>query len=211
MGKVVAVLNSKGGVGKSTIAASISAVFASIGTTCILDADPQSSAANWVDERDYSEIEPRISVVQKTGRIKNTIKDLSEQYDYVVVDVAGRNSDEMISAMIAADVVAIPFTPSKLALDAMGLMQKLLSQVEDLNPSLKVVTFLNMCNPSITHRLELADWTEYLEQYDEYVIAAPIFDRKVFRDSMITGNAVSEMGNKKAIEEIKELVKVILS
>ena len=103
----------KGGCGKSTIAINIACYLANQGKDIVLvDADPQQSSANWVKDRDETDL-PKVHCVQRYGDIKNTLKDLSQRYEYVVVDVAGHDSKELRTAMLVADLLIIPFRPSQ--------------------------------------------------------------------------------------------------
>ena len=57
----ILVTNAKGGCGKSTIATSLAAYFASEGyATALADFDPQASALSWLEQRpaDYAPITP---------------------------------------------------------------------------------------------------------------------------------------------------------
>ena len=48
---VVAIVNQKGGTGKTTLSINLSSAFAEIYPTLLLDADPQGSALDWADSR----------------------------------------------------------------------------------------------------------------------------------------------------------------
>ncbi|MCV5216837.1 cobyrinic acid ac-diamide synthase, partial [Escherichia coli] len=61
----------------------------------LIDADKQGTAARWASDRNSSEVTPVIHCVQKFGNIRETLLDLNNRYEYVVVDTAGRDSKEM--------------------------------------------------------------------------------------------------------------------
>lgn len=201
----------KGGCGKSTTAASICAELAAQGKDVVLvDADRQSTAANWAADRQGNEVLPVVHCIQKYDNIRQTLLDLDKRYGFVVVDAAGRDSRELRTGMTAANVLLVPFRPSQPDLDTLPYMQELITQVRDLNPGLRVFGLLTMnpTNPSIH---EEAEAREYLQDFPAIQpLRTLIHDRKVYRDSMSTGMGVTEMGNPKAKAEIQELLKELL-
>ncbi|MCK6053084.1 ParA family protein [Moraxella osloensis] len=63
----------KGGCGKSTIAINIACSLANLGKDVVLvDADPQQSSANWVRDRDETNL-AKVHCVQRYGDIKSII------------------------------------------------------------------------------------------------------------------------------------------
>lgn len=201
----------KGGCGKSTTAASICAELAVQGKdTVLVDADRQSTAANWAADRQGHKELPVVHCIQKYDNIRQTLLDLDSRYEFVVVDAAGRDSRELRTGMTAAHVLLVPFRPSQPDLDTLPYMQELIIQVRDLNPDLRVFGLLTMnpTNPSIH---EEAEAREYLQDFPAIQpLRTLIHDRKVYRDSMSMGMGVTEMGNPKAKTEIQELLKELL-
>ncbi|PHS22036.1 MAG: cobyrinic acid ac-diamide synthase [Robiginitomaculum sp.] len=204
--------NRKGGVGKSTSSVNEAVYILNklSSDVVILDADRQETAAEWVLEREENEINlERVQLVQKYGKIKNTINDLARKYKHVVIDVAGRNSDEMRSAMLIADVIVMPFKPSTSDFKTIPSMIESIEDAREVNPKLRAVAFLNMCNTSVTNRHEVREWREVLEEFGAFEIAPNMYDRKVYRDCLITGEGVIEMNNPQAKEEVAGLHGVI--
>ena len=201
----------KGGCGKSTMAVNICAELTNQGRDVMLvDADRQSTAANWANDRAENTALNKVHCVQKYDAIRDTLLNLASRYDYVIVDAAGRDSRELRSGMTAADLLIIPFRPSQPDLDTLPVMQDIIIQARDLNPGLIVYGLLTMAptNP-IIHEAE--DAKNYLADFPEIVLLKTIIrDRKVYRDAISEGKGVGEMSNVKAKLEIAQLIKEIL-
>ncbi|WP_224170182.1 division plane positioning ATPase MipZ [Escherichia coli] len=113
---IIVLGSQKGGVGKSTLAVSIAAYLMSLGNRVIIvDADDQKSVLTWYNNR--PEDLPHIPVTGATGNIKAMLKEHEKSYDFVIADCAGRDSAEMRSGLMAADVFISPLRPSQMDLD----------------------------------------------------------------------------------------------
>jgi len=201
----------KGGSGKSTIAVNICALLAVEGNDVILvDADRQTTAANWATTREENEKLTQVHCIQRYDNIRETLNDLNKRYDYVVVDAAGRDSKELRTGLVAADILIIPFKPSQPDLDTIPKMVELIGQAQELNEGLKVYGLITMApsNPRINESNEAK---EYLSYYPDITLLETIIrDRKVYRDAMSAGAGVSEMSNKKAKAEMQLLISELL-
>lgn len=209
---IILVGSQKGGVGKSTTAVNISVALAIKGHDVILvDADRQSSASNWADDRKENPNLPKVHSTQKYDNIRETLLDFNNRYDYVIVDAAGRDSRELRTGMTAAHILIIPLRPSQLDLNTLPKMQEIITQAKDLNPNLKAFGLITMSptNPIIS---ESNDAREILQNYPEITLLKSfISDRKVYRDAMIEGLGVVEMDNSKAKQEINKLLAEVLA
>lgn len=208
----------KGGCGKSTLAVNICAQLTgyippanhAALDVMLVDADRQSTAANWANDRLANPALARVHCVQKYDNIRDTLLDLNRRYDYVIVDAAGRDSRELRTGMTAADILIIPFRPSQPDLDTLPVMQDIITGARDLNPALQVFALLTMAptNPAVH---EEADARAVLADYPEIkLLATVIRDRKVYRDAMSDGKGVLEMANAKAHLEMNQLMLEIL-
>ena len=208
---IILIGSQKGGCGKSTTSVNISAELAGRGhDVVIVDADRQCTSANWAMDRIENPVLAKIHCVQKYENIRDTLLDLDQRYEYVIVDAAGRDSRELRTGMTAAHILIVPFRPSQPDLDTLPNMQDIIIQAKDLNPDLKVYGLITMAptNP-IIH--EEADARECLMDYPEIeLLSTMIRDRKVYRDAMSDGLSVVEMDNPKAKAEIKKLIEEIL-
>lgn len=110
--RILAVANSKGGVGKSTLATNLAAEAAGAGLRVLLvDTDPQSSSAVFAATRDQER--PAFRVIQMIQPILHReLPELAKPYDLVVIDTGARETKTFRSALAAADFVLVPITPS---------------------------------------------------------------------------------------------------
>lgn len=208
---IILIGSQKGGCGKSTTAVNICAELAVQGHDVVLvDADRQSTSANWAMDRSSNPKLAKVHCVQKYENIRDTLIDLDKRYGFVIVDAAGRDSRELRTGMLAAHILIVPFRPSQPDLDTLPKMQEIITQAKDLNPDLNVYGLLTMAptNPAIQ---EEADARVCLTDYPVIKLLSTIlFDRKCYRDAMSDGLGVIEMDNPKAKDEIKKLLEEIL-
>jgi len=208
---VIIIGSQKGGVGKSTIAVNLCTVLAHQGKDVILvDSDRQSSSSNWAEDRSENPDLPKVNFVQKYDNLRATLKDLNNRYEYVVVDAAGRDSKELRTGLVAANILLMPVRPSQFDLDTIPTMQEMVAEVrEELNPELKFKAVLSMAatNPVI-HEADEAE--KYLQDCEDIeLLKVVICERKVYRDSIYAGRGMGaiEMDNVKAKVEMNKLVK----
>ena len=107
---VVALLNQKGGSGKTTIATNLAYALARANESVLLvDADPQGSARDWNEAND-SELLPVVGLDRET--LPKDLEAISANYDWIVIDGAPQIARLSAAAVKAADVVLIPIQPS---------------------------------------------------------------------------------------------------
>jgi chromosome partitioning protein len=200
---IILIGNEKGGVGKSTIAINLAVQRSRSGKDVIIvDADKQGTSSNFIARRNEQSNTPKIHLVQKTGDLFDTLKDLETRYQEVIVDAGGQDSDELRSSMIAASLMIVPVKASQIDLWAASRMDNLIKQVKTINRQVKVVAMISMAptNPQIS---EYKDAVEFLKDYPNLpLIKSIIRERKIYRDSIIEGKGVVELPNNKACEEI---------
>lgn len=207
---IVLIGSEKGGVGKSTLATNLTAFFALQGLDVVLvDADRQSTSANWVQDRNDAK-EPKIDCVRQYENIKQTLLSLNQRYQFVIVDCQGRDSKELRTGLLAADIVLIPFRPSQWDLDTLPTMMELVNDAKDLNEKLTACAVFTMC-PTHHQINELSEATAFFNQNDEItLLKSKTHDRKIYRDAASLGLSVLEMQNDKAVEEITEIAHEVL-
>lgn len=207
---IILIGSEKGGVGKSTIATNLSAYLATKGKDVILvDSDRQGTSSNWFEDR-MSTALPKIENVSKYDNIKQTLIDLNKRYEYVIVDSQGRDSVELRTGLLVADICITPVRPSQADLDTIYRMVRLINTAKEINESLKCFCVLTQAptNPVIT---EIDESKNYINNINGLFLTNTIIcERKVYRDALASGAGVMEMNNEKAEKEMIGLCEEIL-
>jgi chromosome partitioning protein len=115
--RAIALANSKGGTGKSTLCAALGVAAEASGERCFLiDLDPQGSLSAW-SERRRAETPP-VDRIQP-DRLATAMAGLAQaSYTLAVIDTPGLDTSATAAAMRAADLTIIPARASTLDLEA---------------------------------------------------------------------------------------------
>lgn len=188
---IVALLNQKGGVGKTTIALHLAGVWARGGArVTLVDADPQGSALDWAAQRAREGV-PRLFGVLGLPRdtLHHEAPEIARSADYVVIDGPPRVAALMRSALLAADLVLIPVQPSPFDGWASAELLSLLGEARIFRPNLVARFVLNR----VLRRTVIAqDTANSLADHDPPLLASRIGQRIAFADAARTGKLVCD-------------------
>jgi chromosome partitioning protein len=189
---IVALLNQKGGVGKTTLALHLAGEWARRGKrVTVIDADPQGSALDWSEQRAREGLQRPFGVI---GLARDTVHreapELARACDHVVIDGPPRIAGLMRSALLAADLVVIPAQPSPFDGWASAEMLKLIAEARIFRPQLAARFVLNRCG---ARTIIARDTAEALARHDPPLLAARIGQRIAFADAARTGRLVSDI------------------
>lgn len=103
---IIALVNSKGGVGKSTMAGNLVGWLKSHGHSVILaDCDTQASSSEWIQETLPSVPVFRFS---SADEVLDELPTLAQEADYVIADGPGSQTETSRALLMWADVAIIP-------------------------------------------------------------------------------------------------------
>lgn len=202
---VIVVGSPKGGGGKTTLATNLSIYLAHQGKdVLLLDGDPQRTSLEFIGRRnaDHADL-PAVHCTVGEGDLRHMVRDMARRYEYVLVDVGGRNSKEFRTALVAANILVVPLRPSKFDTETLDTTVKLLADAQEYNESLTAFALVNHASTN-PHTREVAAAASYIKQFPEFeFISTVVHDRKAFRDAGAAGLSVLETANRTAAVEVE--------
>jgi chromosome partitioning protein len=196
--RTIALVNQKGGCGKTTLALHLAAAFWLSGENALLvDLDPQASATEWHDARENPM--PHVESVQpaRLGKVIAHAREIGT--GALIIDTAPHNEAAALDAARAADLVIVPCQPSIMDLRAMRKTADLLRLVK-----VPAVAVLNGVPSFGTVADEAAEMIS--EALGLPVCPVRIGDRVAYSRCLISGQVAQEVEPKgKAAGEVEQL------
>lgn len=209
---ILTVGNTKGGVGKTTLALNIAIARALAGREVLyIDGDRQGTGQIALTIRLENGVSPPIACAQYAdgATLRQQVKQIGGKFDDVIIDVGGRDSTALRSALTCTDALIVPFAPRSFDVWSFSDMSHLVEEAKGMRGDFLVYAVLNNADISGT------DNEEAIEAIADYpalkYLDAPIKRRKSIATSAGKGRSVLEYTPKdaKACEEVQKLVDIV--
>ncbi len=189
---MIVLANTKGGVGKSTLAVHFAVWLHDQGKrVALIDADRQRSSSQWM-----AEAEPRITVVtvRTPDDCLTAAQELRTTHDVVIGDGPGGLDDLSRTLLLVADLAIFPISPSILDLRSVSQATEILRYAQRINggrPIGRLILNKMRRRDKISHELANAAPELGLD-----VAHAMIRDLQAYRDAAQQGTVVTRMKRK---------------
>ncbi len=205
---IIAIANSKGGVGKSTLAVHLAAwLFEQGHRVTLADCDTQQSSSEWIREA-----VPGVKAVRLDNPdvILNELPLLAADADFVVADGPGSQTETSRALLLRADLAIVPCKASMLEVRALAKATEVLRQAQDIRAGIpKAIIVLSMVGRNYRLTQDMKDAAAAL---DLPLAKTAMILRQIYADAPGQGSVVGGLGSraKEAAVEVDQLFREIL-
>ena len=199
-------VNSKGGVGKSTLSVHIAhALMAQGKEVCIVDADPQGSIRNWQDTGQVTQF----TVIGLDRR--QALKSLpyvvdNKAYHYCLIDTPGRIAEIQAVAISLSKKIFIPVQPSPYDIWASGDVVELIKARQNVLTGLPECPFSAfIINRAKNNTIMGREVREALKEFDMPVCDTVVYHRESYLKSIAEGRTVISSKDKDSVKAKQEI------
>ncbi len=213
---IITVGNTKGGVGKTTLAVQLAITRALAGhDVWLIDGDRQGTAAAAIAARVESNRQPGIACAQYADgtALRGQVQQQRKKWQDIIIDAGGRDSTALRAALVLSDVLLVPFAPRSYDVWALDDMATLIDEARSVRDGLRCYAVMNQADPG-DHSPDNAEAAAAVAEVAQFeYLATPIRRRKAFSNAGGAGLSVSEMvpRDPKAIAEIDSLVSYLFN
>ena len=208
---IITVGNTKGGVGKTTLAVNIAIARALAGRDVwLIDGDRQGTAQTAISIRAEAGQQPGIACATYPDgpTLRTQVQQQAGKFEDIVIDAGGRDSTALRAALVLSDVLLVPFQPRSYDVWALDDIAALIDEARSVRDGLSAYAVLNCADPgeASADNAEAAAAVADVPQLQ--YLPTPIRRRKAFSNAAGQGLSVLEHkpADRKAIDELNALI-----
>ncbi|MFH4324641.1 ParA family protein, partial [Acinetobacter baumannii] len=110
---------------------------------------------------------------------------LDGEYQYILIDVAGRDSEIFREALLISDKLIVPTQASLLDLDVIPYLNEKVKTAKKTNPNLVSMVVINRASTNAKSN-ETEQAREFVADYEEFkLLQTTLHERKQYRDAVL--------------------------
>ncbi len=187
--KVIAILSTKGGCGKSTLATNLARALQMGGASVLIaDSDPQGTARDWRRINEHDELPGVVGIDRPT--LERDIPSISHAFEYIIIDGAAKLQEMLASALRVADLVLIPVQPSAADIWGCSELAELVKTRQEVNGKPKAAFIISR---QIVGTRLAADIAEALHEFGIPIFGSRTSQRVVYAEALSRGSTVIDI------------------
>jgi chromosome partitioning protein len=194
--KIIAVVNQKGGSGKTTISMQLAGTLGRKGLrVLVVDADAQGTATRWSSTAPEDKPFPAavVNLAHAGNKLHREVQKHLDQYDFIIIDCPPAVESVIPNAtLLIANLAIVPIVPSLADLWAAVGIKQVIESVAHINPDLQSRLVVNLLKPYTNLSKDLMD---PIRQFGIEMMQATIGDRTAYKES-VAGVTVHDLGSK---------------
>lgn len=211
---IVSTMNFKGGAGKTMVATNLAVAFAQKDMKVhIIDTDESSAATKWAGRRNEQDYVPSIPISSITDpkTIVNTVRDLNEANDFIIIDGPPRLNALVSKIILLSHLVIIPVPPKsgndrEVTEDFLERFEAIQEQRPDGGRT-PAALLVNMVKDGYNlHRAFIASLPQLCDDYNVGMFNTQISDLVAFGESNQFGQGITEYTKGKAKDQFESLI-----
>ena len=205
---VIAVINQKGGTGKTTLSMNLAAGLSRRADTVVIDLDPQGSSRQWASKGSQP-FPATIKQINGNWDARSLHRNY-RAYRHMVLDCPpSLESHASMQALRACDVALIPVLPSPVDLWASMNLPEEIEEARKVNPNIQAFLVLNQLEPRSALSSAMRD---ALIEFGMPVLDAGLRRRAAYRNAALEGLSVYQMGGHgtRAVEEMEAIIEEVI-
>ena len=200
--KIIAMLNEKGGSGKTTISLNIATALHRLGKrVVVVDADPQGSLRDWRSKSpEYFDLPPVVAMDRP--QMLSSLGTLNA--DYIIIDTPAKAEDMSAAAIRFSHLALVVIQPSALDVWACAPTIKMLQSKVNVGGFIDVAFLTNRSSDQtkLSKEIEAGDWNNY--GFNQ--LTSTVHDREVFKQCIPDGKSVFDFGVNKGQDDVHAVI-----
>jgi chromosome partitioning protein len=214
MAQIVGIIQVKGGVGRSTIATNLAAVFSELDSTALIDCDlPQGTSASWYALR-KAEVPPAnltLATARDYRELVAKAKELADNHRYIIIDAPPRIAEITRAIIIMSGLCLVPLGASAPEIWSTSDLLGTIKAAHQFRSSIDVRIVWNRFRAQTREAHELSEAAR--KELGLRELKTRLGYRVAYSEALARGLAVNEWLDRTAHAEIMDLaaeVKIIL-
>ena len=206
MTQIVGIIQVKGGVGRSTIATNLAAVFSEKAPTALIDCDlPQGTSASWYEVR-KSELTPTnltLATVHDYRELITRARELSPDHRYLIIDAPPRIAEMTRAIIVMSTLCLVPLGASAAEIWSTADLIETINAAREYRSDIDVRIVWNRFRAHTREAVELSEAAR--KELGLKELTTRLGYRVAYSEALARGLAVSEWLDKTAHAEVAEL------